>query len=161
MKIIHPLRIDLLDFFIRGEFNSYIRDIIYQYEINEIVDNMLTEDDVIYSMFKERMLTMFVENGVKLAVANIFPINNFAVELYSFYTINVTPYQFAKYGKIYVDKIKQLPVIRMQATVLKNNLAAMRWHEKLGFKMEGLLKKYDGKNDYYLYSYINYNEDKP
>ena len=43
---------------------------------------------------------------------------------------------------------------RVQATVLKENKQAVKWIEFLGFKREGLMRKYVG-GDHYLYSRVS------
>lgn len=155
IRMMYPTDNDLLNFFKYGEFDEALRYTISLVGEHEIIEGMRTEEDMIMSMFGEKLLIMFIDRNDKpLAVANVFPVNLTTVEQYSFYTKNVTPYQFAKYGKIYFEMVKQLPVKRIQATVLTNNEPACLWHERLGFQKEGLLRSYDGKYDYYLYAYL-------
>lgn len=44
---------------------------------------------------------------------------------------------------------------RIESLILKGHEVSMKWAEKLKFKKEGLLRKYDSqKNDYWLYARI-------
>lgn len=52
------------------------------------------------------------------------------------------------------DTARALHLSRLQATVDKEFLMAKRWIEFLGFKKEGLLKKYFNNRDYLMYSQI-------
>ena len=59
-----------------------------------------------------------------------------------------------------IKEILELAIVkynlhRTESIILKDHIVSQKWAERLGFKKEGLLKKYDSnKNDYYLYSRI-------
>ena len=149
---------EILEFLQNDWFIKPIRELIYEVGAYNIVKSMRDEEDLVYALYRKRLLLGFKDGDDLLAIANVFPVNNATVEQYSFYRNDISPFLFAKYGKLYFDLVKTLPVIRIQATVLENNKDACRWHEKLGFKCEGLMRKYDGKYNYWLYAYI---KDKP
>jgi RimJ/RimL family protein N-acetyltransferase len=52
------------------------------------------------------------------------------------------------------DTVQAFSLSRLQATVRKDFVTAKRWVEFLGFKKEGLLKKYFNNHDYIMYSKI-------
>jgi hypothetical protein len=69
---------------------------------------------------------------------------------------------FQRYGKsLYflqkkgIEKIvEERNIIRLQAHVEKNSLTARRYIEHLGFRQEGVCRKYFNRSDYILYARI-------
>lgn len=53
------------------------------------------------------------------------------------------------------ELIKEEGFKRVQAVVDASNERAVRWIERLGFEREGLMRKYIGDKDFYLYARIS------
>lgn len=150
-----PTDNEMLDFLNNAEFDDVVKRTIDEVGMYNIIETMRQEEDLIYQLYGFKLLVAMKDDNDKIQViANVFPVNLHVVELYSFYDKNVTSHDFGKNGRQYIKMVKQLPVKRIQVTVLYNNLKACNWYKKLGFNKEGLMKKYDGENDYWLYAYI-------
>ncbi len=150
-----PTDDEILNFLSNAKFEPKIQHTLDDVGMFNLIKSMRQEEEIIYQLYGFKLLVVLKNNTGKISViGNVFPVNTHTIELYSFYEENLSTYDFAKYGKLYIDMVKQVPVKRIQVTVLYDNLRACNWYKKLGFAKEGLMKKYDGENDYWLYAFI-------
>jgi len=72
--------------------------------------------------------------------------------------VETYPVLFAKtvWRKLY-EIINTNGIERVQTTIHKDHVVSQRWAERMGFKSEGLMKKYLGGEDYYRYALIKEN----
>ncbi len=155
MHMIYPTDNEITNFLSFGNFDETIQSLINRTGIFNLVKMLRMSDKVMYNKYHTHPLVMFrddVEGDEVITTAMI--INIATIETLSIYKNYVPPYKFSKYGKFYINYLKSLPITRIQATIVEGNKSSCDWHEHLGFKEEGLMRKYDGKDNYYMYAYV-------
>ncbi len=90
-------------------------------------------------------------NGNIEGIYGAVPVTDATVEIFSFVDTHVSSFKFVKYMKKFLNYLEEIESIqRIQSTVMIQNEKAFNMHLKFGFEKEGVMRKYDGKNDYYL-----------
>ena len=90
-----------------------------------------------------------------VALFGALPIIYGNVEIFSVVSTQSTPYKFTKIMRGFLNMLTSKSQIkRIQSLVVADNEKACKLHEHFGFEREGLLRKYDGSNDYYMYALV-------
>jgi hypothetical protein len=114
------------------------RDAMYRHETDGTALTLMVGDEIMSC------------GGVMLlsqGVAEIWTLNGPLIKKY--------PIEFHKFILDCRDKFqKQFNLVRMQAPIQSDIEMNIKWIESLGFKREGLMRKYYGDKDFYMYSRI-------
>jgi hypothetical protein len=106
---------------------------------------------------KGEALTLLVDDVI-LSIGGIVPLFPGVAEMWSLASKEVDrhPIVFHKsIIKILKFWEKQNELHRMQCKVFAGHDKSQKWLERMGFKNEGLMRKYDAlKNDYYMYARV-------
>ena len=144
------------NFILNGRFDKATTDMVNSLGYAAIYDILSDAQFAFkFTYFTDGIFMLFDNHTFPSVIYGAIPVIKGNVEIFSYSLVDFKSYKFAKYMKrfvSYLDAIKE--VKRIQSTIIFGNVGACRLHEKLGFKQEGILNKYDGENNYYMYARI-------
>ena len=92
------------------------------------------------------------------AVFGVVPMSTTSAEIWSITsdTIDEHPIAYVRWSKHVIKQtMDSMGLVRLQAVCLVIHDISKRWLESLGFNVEGIMRKYDSKqNDYYMMARI-------
>jgi len=155
MKFEIPTKNDIMIFLTNAELNKEEREFLTKRNLSDFVDNLIYADMNFMQSYKVGSIFFGIEGNFIGALFGAIPVFDGVVEWYSYTDTRTSKYHFAKGMLNYFDYLMSIPnLVRLQSTVLVNNKRAYNLHKKLGFKEEGMMRKYDGKNDYYMMAVV-------